>query len=105
MARLLWHIKTGEAKEFGDDEIAPPEYIDFHPQDPARTPPEDQTRPLTRAEVVAALKAGGITYDNNVGVAALTEQLTVEVKRVLTEQGIEFTDLDPLRLLLSKVQE
>lgn len=114
---MMFDPETGEGKVFKTAGEVPEGYLPFHPKDPARkakdaleaakvvdAKPADAAKPvqlpLTRKEIVAALEAGGVTFDKSARVDALYEVLTKAVKDALAEAKIEYDpNLDTKALL------
>lgn len=87
MSRMRWNPVTGDSETFEDGQAVPEGYLDHHPDDPAyKDAPEAPARrepakpkaaaatlpvddglesegALTRAEIIDALKEGGITVN------------------------------------------
>lgn len=121
MSKLLWHAETGEPRVFGDDHEVPENYLDYHPADKAKAEApksddsivnkggkSDSNKPkdnvLTRAEVAAALEAGGLAYDPRASVVVLTEQLVTSLKDFLGKAGVAFAEDESPRALLVKLE-
>jgi ABC-type nitrate/sulfonate/bicarbonate transport system substrate-binding protein len=127
MAKRLWHRHTGEAQNFADHIDAGDDWITHHPHDTARMaakkPPkpretdlrehDDERKgeerkgeepPLTRAEIMAALREGGITYDARTTTVTLTETLDKALREVLAARGATASPAATTRELLAAVR-
>lgn len=94
---LMWDAETGESKVFARAGDVPAGWLNHHPddKDPAKQPPapiaeKPPVLPMTRKEVVQALKDGGIEFAANAPHAALYDLLLIGVKSALTEAQITF---------------
>ena len=113
---MMFHPETGAATVFKSAGEVPEGYLSFHPKDPARkakdaleaakvvdakpAPAAPVKLPLTRKEIVAALEAGGVTFDKDARVDALYEVLTKAVKDALAAAEVEYDpNLDTKALL------
>lgn len=122
MSKLHWHPKTGEAKVFGEDETPPADWLDHHPNDPAHAAPEPAPEPapkkpgkgepkasegddaaMTKAELTAALKAGGVMFPASATLAELNDLLVNALREALTIRGAEYSEQDGPRKLLALV--
>lgn len=65
---------------------------------------DDDSEPLTRAEVVAALTAGGVKFDNHAKAAVLTGVLVQALKEALASNNVAFDENATPRALLKLVQ-
>lgn len=119
MPTMRWHPETGESATFGPDDPIPEGWLPHHPDDTAKTaalaalapkpkePPEgkgdDPNAPLLKREVVAALKMGGLEFNENDRVADLTDQLVAALKAALTNGKVQFAEDASPRALLALV--
>lgn len=91
---MRWHPETGENRIFNSAAEVPDGWQDRHPADTADAkpapPPTANPLPMSKAEVKAALTAGGIAFEPRLGHKALYEILVVSLKEHLTAAGIEF---------------
>lgn len=92
---MAWD-KDGNSQVFPSAAEIPEGFSDRHPADLAHstlkepTPPKPNTLPMTKAEIVEALKAGGIEAKPNMGAKALYDLLLTSLRDVLTESQIAF---------------
>lgn len=111
---LKWDHATGEARRFDAAEEVPDGWLD-RPVDPnappapspAPTPaPTPAVQAMARAEMKAALDAGGISYAKNAPDKTLYELLLASLKDHLAAAAVEFDpDADaPALLALVKAQ-
>lgn len=129
--RMFWHPKTGEPVTIAIGAAPPPGYLDHHPADPDPdkgagsvlvekapvVPPEKAAKvpkapapyklapvgdePMTRDELAAALKSGGIGYDVEAPDDALAATLVTALQQHLASTGVEFEPADGPRKLLT----
>lgn len=107
---MLWNQKTGESRVFERAEDVPAGYLDHYPTDAEKAeapePASPNALPMTREEIIAALKQGGIKFKGNASAAVLYAQLTDAVHFALTEAKVEFNPESPtpdlLKLLAPK---
>lgn len=116
MPKLRWHPETGESQEFGPDDPVPEGWLPHHPLDDAKVaaaaalepkPEEapkgkdvDPNAPLTKREVVEALKSGGLTFKADAKLPELTDQLVVALKAALDAGAVPYApDANPRALL------
>ena len=99
---FVWHPETGERKLCKSPEDVPEGYLDHHPANPlytdekasvkepgpAKDPaPADEVGGMSRAEIVAALKEGGVKFTPNTGTPKLAKILEAEVDNALSAMG------------------
>lgn len=104
-----WDPKTGQKKVFDtpeEREVAG--WLDHHPADEAKNGPaavekEDQDPPLDRAELIDALKKGGVKFSADATDKQLDNALKGALRKYLGEKKIEFAKTDSTRALLAKV--
>ena len=105
--KYYWPPAGGEpivAKSAGD---VPAGYLPYNPADPERAAAakaaeaDKPALPMSKSEVVTALKEGGIPHDKKASHESLYELLSNGVKSALTEAGVEFdaTETDVKKLL------
>lgn len=118
MTYMKWHPKSGEMRVFQDDEAHPDGWISTHPDnlavlreagiphpdDPESGKAVKQAKQvvnstgkppeftMSRSEIIAALKAGGISYPANGSAVALHDLLRAKLTEVLTERNVENLD-------------
>lgn len=116
MSRMHWHPVTGECRTFADDENEPDGWLDTHPLNPNLTGSEsdeggsgqktvEAERPMNRSEVVAALKAGEIAFDNKATAVALQQLLRDELLVALRARDVQGIDTMTTRELLIAVEQ
>lgn len=124
MPTMRWHPETGESAEFGPNDGVPEGWLDHHPDDATKhvpaaaepaawaapKPPEtpegkgdDPNAPLLKREVVAAMKMGGLAFNENDKVGDLTDQLVVALKAALKHGNVAFAEDASPRALLALV--
>jgi hypothetical protein len=90
----FWNQDTGEQVLVTDADSIPAGCKPYHPKsaDLAKPPAEKPTAPLpmTKAEVVAHLKAGEVEHKTTASHASLYELLLTSVKAALAEAKIAF---------------
>jgi hypothetical protein len=110
MTKMLWNAKTGEAQVFADNDTPPAGFIDHHPADvekggkPAKDPASPAEKPLTKAEIVAALEAGGVEFDKGAKADVLGKQLHDALVAALTASNTAMTGEESTRELLAMVE-
>lgn len=103
----------GQRELFTSAAEVPTGWTDTHPKhyDGQKPPPGPKTTapviPMTKAEIVAELKAANIPYQNNIGQQAAYNLLVGELKKHLTEASIPFPETadGPALLALVKPKE
>jgi hypothetical protein len=104
---MHWHPTTGEPKIFHDHETVPGDWLDYHPADVAKAPAQTQApsgeKPMTKAELTEALKAGGIQFNTSDTAAVLAEKLVAALRTVLDIHKVPYDQNDGPRKLLSMV--
>ena len=100
MTKMLWNPETGEPILVQDGEAAPDGFLDHHPADPAYGDAADadapasqnktpKPKPMTKAELTAALSSGNIQFDADAKVAELDALLNAKLTEALTARGAE----------------
>lgn len=115
---MKWHPETGKPHTFAHPDDVPAGYVDEHPNnlEPAarkaavaklkaekKAGRVEQSKPLDRKEVVAALTEGGIQFDGNAETADLDKILADALKEHLTAAEVEFPSDANTRDLLALV--
>lgn len=107
---MAWNPATGEAGVYDKDAV-PEGFLDHHPNDPEKgTAPaaaaDDVSKdpPLDRAELLDALKEGGVEHNPNATDRQLDAALKGALRKVLTARKIEYTKNDSTRQLLALVK-
>lgn len=90
MTKLRWHPTTGEPQVFKDDETPPDGWLTYHPADPEKAPPKPPEIGMTKAEMIEALKGGGIAPPATATAAELAGLLTTALVSNLTMRKIEY---------------
>ncbi len=103
---IKWHPKTGEHKVFEDDELAPPDWLPYHPDDTDKGGEGVEVvapKPYTVKEVQELLTEGGVQFDSKMKLADLTTLLDQSVKAALIARGVHFDEAEPTRDLVTKL--
>lgn len=88
---LKWDPETGECREFTKAGDVPAGWLNTHPNNlPKAEKVEPAPLPLSRKEVLKALKDGGIEFAASADHRSLYDLLLQSVKASLTEAGIAF---------------
>ena len=112
--QMRWNPETGEAQVFAKDADVPEGWLDHHPADPAYAAPDEEAasqnktpkpKPMTKGELTAALKSGGIEFDNDAKVAELDALLHGKLREVLTARGAQIADTATTRELWEAVSK
>lgn len=105
-----WDPKTGEKKVFDTpEERDVAGWLDHHPKDEAKNATdqkptnEDKDPPLSRAELLDALKKGGVKHNADATDKQLDNALKGALRKYLADKKVEFTKEDSTRTLLAKV--
>jgi hypothetical protein len=106
-----WDPETGEQKVFDSPEAREAEgWLDHHPldEDKGGAGPgggaDDESDDLTRDEIVAALKEGGIKHNARAATLTLLSTLDSSLRVALKAKGIAFEDATPTRDLLALIK-
>jgi hypothetical protein len=111
-----WDPETGENKVFDTPAAREAEgWLDHHPSDeekggagkaPGATRDQDDPAdaPLTREELITALKEGGVNFKETATDAQLDSALRGALRKALTARKVEFTGKDSTRALLAKLK-
>lgn len=106
---MKWHPETGASEIFNSASDVPEGYLDCHPnsvQDNRPPPaPKAGVLPMTKAEMVAALKAGNIEYPANAGAKALYELLDGKLREHLATNNVPVPEGADVRALLTLIKE
>lgn len=101
---LRWDA-DGKAHHCNGPEDCDPSWTDYHPANKPENKPAPEPKsapvPLTRAEIVEALEAGGVAYKQNASTKALHDLLVSELRKTLAEHEIEIPDGADAKTLLS----
>lgn len=104
---MKWHPETGVAAVFHTPHDVPEGYLDQHPSSlektPAVKPSTPGALPMTKAEIVAALKAGAIEYPATAGAKALYDLLDKTLREHLTANNIPIPENANVPALLALV--
>lgn len=109
---MRWSVETGESKVFKKGEEIPDGWLDHHPNDeekggagPKRDAPEKDP-PLERDEVIAALKEGGVNFNEQATTRQLDNALKGALRKALTaaKREDEFDKDTSTRALLAIVR-
>lgn len=104
---MKWHPETGEATVYNSPHEVPEGHLDQHPasleKTPALKPSAPSALPMTKAEIVTALKAGNIEYPATAGAKALYDLLDKTLREHLTANNVTIPDNANVPALLALV--
>jgi hypothetical protein len=91
---MAWHPETGESQVYPSEADVPEGHLPHHPNDANKPVPvsvkgvADQTQ-MSREEIVAALSAGGVTFNPRAKHKELAAVLREAVTKALFESGVD----------------
>lgn len=106
---LKWHPETGESRLFDKAGDVPEGWLDTHPANLARVQADAAAAPkpvklsLSRTEIQAALREGGIDHNIKASTKDLHDLLRERCIKHLTEGGIEFDAAADTKTLLELI--
>src|SRR5690242_2512216 len=91
---MAWHPETGEAQVYASEANVPEGHLPHHPKDANKAAAvkekEAAAQPdMTRDEIVAALTAGGVTFNPKAKQKELATVLREAVTKALVESGVD----------------
>jgi hypothetical protein len=102
---MAWHPETGESHVYPSEANVPVGHLPHHPKDASKAMPvkakdaADQTN-MTRAEIAAALTAGGVSFNPNAKHKELASVLREAVIKAITDAEVMFDpDLSTKQLM------
>ena len=100
---MAWDPETGDAQVYNHPSEVPEGFLDAHPNHPKfkPAPAAEPGSEMTRAEVIAALKSGGVSFNPAAKQAVLYELLTVAVKKALDATKVKYDPALPTKQLLA----
>lgn len=106
---MAWHPQNGESQIFNHPSEVPEGWLDTHPSNkPKAEKPAAGGKVelgMSKAEIVAALTAGGVEHDPKAKASDLHDVLRGAVEKVLAEAKIPYSPEAPTKELLTLLPE
>lgn len=101
---LRWDAE-GNTHYCATEDDVQPGWTDYHPDNPpvSATVEKGLGADMSRAEIIAALEEGGVTFSKNAPTASLAKQLRTAILSELEEQSVKYEPTSSTKDLLALI--